>query len=59
MIKYLFENLSDGRIEVTAFDYKAEKLGIINIFDTIEEAVEYMFMLEGKGTQVDKVVGNE
>ena len=56
MIKYLIENLEDGRVSVTAFDFSAERLGIINVFDTLEDAVDYMFLLDGRGTQADKVV---
>lgn len=59
MIKYLIENKEDGRIEVTAFDFSAKMLGVINVFDTLEEAVEYIFMLDGRGLQTNKVVGYE
>ena len=59
MIKYLIETKDDGRFEVTVFDFSAEQLGIINTFDTLEDATDYMFMLDGRGTQVKKVVGHE
>lgn len=59
MIKYLIETKDDGRFEVTVFDFSADQLGVINTFDTLEDATDYMFMLDGRGTQVKKVVNNE